>query len=222
MKFLIATLFILNALFPVFAQKNTETEEDTNFSNSSEEKTIDIVSTSYVGYSGNTELPIGYHLGGSFKLGFYAELNHKFDFSGNQDFFVSIGKPNIIKVENFSSYLNISYRYRKLDFLKEDIDFNNTQISLSNYLLNAFSIVIGGEHLRENSLEKYGFVLGTSFWANKLNILMFGKACIYNEQTNFEIGISKSFYFFNQFQIQISYEKFYTYEDVNFSLLFWF
>ena len=179
----------------------------------------------FIGYEGSTKLFLGFSYPFLKTDNFYAKAKGRYDFKGNFDISIDVGKANLFYAKYYTNALHFGYRARRLDFLKEDVDFLNYRICLKNDFRSFFSFEIGGDYLHEleNDSGKLGVLFGAFKQIKKLGLALFGKSYLYHNQFDYNIGISKylgRIFTANGIIISLSYEKFYTYEDINFSLLF--
>lgn len=241
MKYLLIILFLFGSLFSSFGQADTSKIQNLKYKNLSvtkdTTKNTSILNINSVGYSANTKHPLGYYL--SLDLfSFHTYSNHKFDFSGKQDLLIGVSNGISIKtkiaenyMKSYSYFLNFSYEYRNLDFSDKNIEFNDYQIALGYFFIALlrydFSVKIGSNYLQESNSGKLGFIINSSISFGKVGISLSENVNIYKDQTYYNIDLCKYFTFpencfLSAIYIGIGYEKFYTYEDINLSLIFCF
>ena len=85
---------------------------------------------------------------------------------------------------------------------------------------------MGVDYLSENNTT-FGAMLSASKWLNQPKIQILGKTSIFESHVDYQLGISRMFFFDNKFVIRSSavglyYESFKGFNDLNLSLTMWF
>jgi hypothetical protein len=192
------------------------------------------VSNSFgLGYYGSTKLPIGFFTSlqlsyiGKIRSNFGIRVQDQFDNQGNYDFSMTLGKSTILfnKSQNISDFVSYQYRRRVLNFVEPEIIFNNNTFFYGLTLQKNLNIAFGVDILQGED-KTIGGILYASKWLNRPKISMEGKTIIFESHIDYQLGISKSFYFnnripINSLSIGLYFENFKKYNDLNLSITIW-
>jgi hypothetical protein len=186
-----------------------------------------------LGYYGSTKLPIGFFTSlqlsyiGKLQTNFEIRVQHQTDNHGNYDFSLALGKGSLLlnKSQNISDFVMYQYRKRELDFVEPGIIFNNNTFIYGLTLHKNLDIAFGADFLQEEN-KTIGGILYASKWISKPKISIIGKTSIFENHIDYQIGLSKSFYFNNRIPINSSsiglyFENFKRYKDLSLSMTIW-
>lgn len=127
-----------------------------------------------------------------------------------------IGKGSLfIDREKYNDYIIYRFQERNLNFL--DTPTNRSRVHSLSYGISSWST---GLSMLETDEHEFGFNLGFRRSLSPIGITFDTQFSIFKNQANFTIGGSKSFRtsrinMINSIEIQIYYEQFFDYRDVN-------
>lgn len=190
-----------------------------------------IYSTSYLGYSGATKLPLGFFAAhyasflGKKEVNVGGLVQYNFDITGFYHLKLSVSKSVLfikeVKLRDFTFY---GYQNRKLNIKSINNHFKNHQFLYGLYFDNKIEIGVGLDYLN-GTTGKVGTLLYASKWFSKPKISATIYSSIFtNSQINYKVNLERGFNLGNRspisnISIGLGYEDFMNYKDVYFMIL---
>lgn len=187
-------------------------------------------STTYLGYSGATKLPLGFFAShytsylGNKKVNLGGLVQYNFDTNGFYHFKFQASKTELfIKEEKLRDFVSYIYQNRKINIEPINNNFKNHQFLYGLYFDN-FGIGSGIDYLKQPHFNKTGLLLYAFKYFQKLNLNTTASSSIFNNQINYNIHLERNFNLGNRSPIKnvflgLGYEDFMNYKDVYFSIL---
>lgn len=187
-------------------------------------------SSSYLGYSGATKLPLGFFAShytsylGNKEVNLGGLVQYNFDSNGFYHLKLRASKSVLfIKEEKLRDFVFYSYQNRKLNIKSINNHFQNHQLLYGLYFDN-FGIGSGIDYLKQQLFNKTGLLLYASKYFQKSNISTTVSSSIFNNQINYKIDLERNFKLgdrspIDNFSVGLGYEDFMNYKDVYFMIL---
>lgn len=187
-------------------------------------------STTYLGYSGETKLPLGFFAShftsylGNKKVNLGGLVQYNFDTNGFYHFKFQASKTELfIKEEKLRDFVSYIYQDRKIDIEPINNHFKNHQFLYGLYFDN-FGIGSGIDYLKQSLFNKTGLLLYAYKYFQKLNLNTTASSSIFNNQIIYNIHLERNFNLGDRSPIKnvslsLGYEDFMNYKDVYFSIL---
>ncbi|SEH95309.1 hypothetical protein SAMN02927937_02348 [Paenimyroides aquimaris] len=189
-----------------------------------------IYSTTYLGYSGATKLPLGF-----FAAHYTSYLGNKevnvgglvqYNFDSNGFYYLSLRASKSVlffKEEKLRDFAFYSYQNRKLNIKSINSHLQNHQFLYGLYFDN-FGVGAGFDYLKEKTIDKTGILIYADRYFKKLNLSTTIYSSIFNNQINYKIDIERNFNLgdrspIDNISLGLGYEDFMNYKDVYFMIL---
>lgn len=187
-------------------------------------------STTYLGYSGATKLPLGFFAAhyasflGKKEVNVGGLVQYNFDSNGFYHLKFRASKSVLfIKEEKLRDFVSYSYQNRKLNIKSVNNYLQNHQFLYGLYFDN-FGIGSGIDYLKQQLFNKTGLLLYASKYFQKPNISTTVYSSIFNNQINYKIDLERNFKLGDRLPIDnislgLGYEDFMNYKDIYFMIL---
>lgn len=189
-----------------------------------------IYSTTYLGYSGATKLPLGFFAShftsylGNKEVNLGGLVQYNFDTNGFYHFKFQASKTELfIKEEKLRDFVSYIYQNRKIDIVPINNHFKNHQFLYGLYFDN-FGIGSGIDYLKQPHFNKTGLLLYAFKYFQKPNLSATVYSSIFNNQIIYNIHLERNFNLGDRSPIKnvslsLGYEDFMNYKDVYFSIV---
>lgn len=187
-------------------------------------------SSSYIGYSGATKLPLGFFAShftsylGNKEVNLGGLVQYNFDTNGFYHFKFQVSKTELfIKEEKLRDFVSYIYQNRKINIEPINNHYKNHQFLYGLYFDN-FGIGSGIDYLKQPLFNKTGLLLYAFKYFQKLNLSATVYSSIFNNQINYNIHLVRNFNLGDRSPIKnvslsLGYEDFMNYKDVYFSIV---
>lgn len=187
-------------------------------------------STTYLGYSGATKLPLGFFAShftsylGNKEVNLGGLVQYNFDTNGFYHFKFQASKTELfIKEEKLRDFVSYIYQNRKIDIEPINNHFKNHQFLYGLYFDN-FGIGSGIDYLKQSHFNKTGLLLYAYKYFQKLNLSTTASSSIFDNQINYKIDLERNLNLGDRFPIKnvslgLGYEDFMNYKDVYFMVI---
>lgn len=146
------------------------------------------------------------------------QLNYKTDFKSNYDFQFILKKTELINLNRYQ--LSASTSFRKREF--EELDINDYEVVLSNYIDHRFSLIVGYAMKEDFSLDykrNNGAILGLSKFFNKTMTFISSDITIFEDFYEYDITVLQriSHYkkFWSNLKFGVEYQNYKDYDEFN-------
>ena len=188
-------------------------------------------STTRIGYSGATKLPLGFLAShytsylGKKEVDLGALIQYNFDAHGFYHINVRASKSILfIKHKELIDFVFYNYQNRKIDIKSINNHFQNHQFLYGFYINNKIEISIGLDYMKQTNIKKIGTILYAYKYFQKPNISTTVYSTIFNNQINYKIDLERNFNLGDRSPIKnvslgLGYEDFMNYKDIYFMVL---
>jgi len=186
-------------------------------------------STTYLGYSGATKLPLGFFAAhynsylGKKEVNLGGLVQYNFDTNGFYHLSLRASKSVLFfKEKKLRDFIFYNYQNRKID-IKAINDYFQNHHFLYGLRFENFGIGTGFDYLK-NKNNKVGMLIYVSKYFQELNLSTMTSSSIFNNQINYKIDLERNFNLGDRLPIDnisvgLGYEDFMKYKDVYFVIL---